>query len=248
MQPNDTRDGSLATSRPWLSVAGCLGGGVAGLVVSLVAVVVIGVLVFFPDLLQPSRQRQAVFLSALGELQEAPALRIATREISVRVEASVSRATRIRPWILPFGPGVDFEIGSTRVTLMSPENTAQYIVDLASPDGVPTVSFDGETVVYTLPPPRVDETLVEVQSDPSKLLVDVDRDWADHLLRDDRARNEALAAIRAEVVRAASSGPAMFEVREKGRSVVADMVRALVPEKWRGERIVVRWTDECDPD
>lgn len=248
MEPNETRDASLATSRPWLSVAGCLGGGVVGLVLSFVALLVIGVIVFFPDLLQPSRQRQAVFLSALGELREAPVLRVATREISVRVEASVGTQTEVRPWLLPIGPGMKVEIGRTRATVVSPENIAQYVVDLDGPDGGPTVSFDGETVVFTLSPPRVDEALVEVQSDPSKLLVDVDRDWADHLLRDDRARDEALAAIRAEVVRAASSGPAMFEVREKGRAVVADMVRALVPEKWRGERIVVRWADEIDAD
>jgi hypothetical protein len=33
-------------------------------------------------------------------------------------------------------------------------------------------------------------------------------------------------------------------VREKGRAVVADMIRALLPAEHRGRRIEVRWSDE----
>ena len=61
---------------------------------------------------------------------------------------------------------------------------------------------------------------------------------------DDSARDAALAAIRAAVIRQASSETAMFEVREKGREVVADMIRALLPADLRDRRIEIRWSDE----
>jgi hypothetical protein len=105
--------------------------------------------------------------------------------------------------------------------------------------------LDGEVVV-TLPPPQVDETLVEVQSDPKRMKIQIDRDWADHVVGDDEARDEALAAIRAAVVREASSDLAMFEVREKARATVVEMLRALLPESLRDRPIRIRWSDEAD--
>ncbi|MFM7261074.1 MAG: hypothetical protein ACKO3W_10765, partial [bacterium] len=98
--------------------------------------------------------------------------------------------------------------------------------------------------VVILPPPQVDESLVDIKRDPEHLRVDVDRDWAAHLLRDDRARDEALAAIRTAVIREASSDIAMFEVREKARATVVEMLRSLLPEDLRDRPIRIRWSDE----
>lgn len=42
---------ALATNRPWLAVAGCLGGGVvAGIVCAIIVIAVIVFFVFFPSL------------------------------------------------------------------------------------------------------------------------------------------------------------------------------------------------------
>jgi len=106
-------------------------------------------------------------------------------------------------------------------------------------------SAEGTRYVVTLPPPRVDESLVEVQSDPAKRREMVDRDWLDHLVGDDSARDAALASVREAVIEAARSDSAIFEVREKARATVAEMIRGLLPSEYRDSTIDVRWTDEA---
>jgi hypothetical protein len=98
--------------------------------------------------------------------------------------------------------------------------------------------------VVVLPPPRVDESLVEVQSDPARIRESVDRDWLDHVTRDDEARKAALASVRDAVIAAARGDTPMFEVREKARETVADMIRALLPPEFKDCEIEVRWSDE----
>jgi hypothetical protein len=86
--------------------------------------------------------------------------------------------------------------------------------------------------------------VVEVQSDPSKLRVDFDRDWLNHILPEGEVRDQALAMIRARVVETASMPSALFEVREKSRETVAEMIRALLPPRLKDCEILVRWSDE----
>lgn len=235
----------LATTRPWLTVAGCLGGGVVTAFAFLIVVLVIAVLLLFPQVFGlggDSRAMQARFLSALGELAERPALRVATREIAVEVEVVVPTEVAWRPWIVPIGEGYEVEVGRTTATVRSSSNVAQYVIPLG--DGEWVVRFDGDVAFVTLPPPVVDVSVVEVQSDPSKMEIRLDRDWADHLVRSDEARDAALAAVRKAVVAEASSSVAMFEVREKARTVAADMIVALIDARHRPARVVVRWSDE----
>lgn len=246
----------LQTSRPWLTVAGCVGGGVlACALVILLLLAAIVVVWFFPGLIGRGERGPTAFIAAIGELRKAPALRVATREIAVHVDASVPTEATLRAWLVPVGPGWTLELGRTKVDIFAPGNTVQYIVPLEV-DGrriEPAVRFDGPSGdgrpeggswVVTLPPPQVDPSLVEVQSDPRKIRIEVDRDWVDHVVGDDQARDSALAAIRAAVLRQASSETALFEVREKARVVVADMIRALLPDEYRDRSILVRWNDE----
>ena len=242
---------ALATNRPWLAVAGCLGGGVvAGIVCAIIVIAVIVFFVFFPGYFS-GKPGPTAFIAALGELRKAPALRVATREIAVRVDASVPTEVTVRAWLVPIGPGWTLQTGRTKAEVYAPGNTVQYIVPLDPKSDIP-VRFSGagddRAWTVTLPPPRVDETLVEVQSDPRKMRIAIDRDWVDHVVGDDAAKNAALAAIRAAVVQQASSETALFEVREKARTVVADMIRALLPEQFRDRKIVVQWSGEADSD
>ena len=244
---------SLATNRPWLTVVGCLGGGTLaiGLAFFLIIAAVV-IFVLLPTLTPTAAATQAKFISALGKLTEAPALKVATREIAVRVDASTPTEATVRAWLVPIGPGWKIEVGRTKVEILAEGNRVQYVIPLEA-DGRRVQAeisgdfkgIDGEVVVI-LPPPQVDETLVEVQSDPKRMKIQIDRDWADHVVGDDEARDEALAAIRAAVVREASSDLAMFEVREKARATVVEMLRALLPESLRNRPIRVRWSDEAD--
>jgi hypothetical protein len=249
----------LSTSRPWLSVAGwlgCLGGGAAATaLVVAVALLATALFVFFPDAIPgfgASRREQATFLVALGKLHESPALRVATREVDVRVDASIPTEVKLRAWLVPIGPGWTVEVGRTKAEIVAPGNRVQYIVPMRDERGAPIeipwrAVGDGELdrmYEATFPPPRVDEELVEVQSDPKRLRVEIDRDWVDHVVGDDSARDAALAAIRAAVVAEAGSSTAIFEVREKARAVVAEMIRAQLPEDARDLPIRIRWSDE----
>ena len=240
----------LQTSRPWITVAGCLGGSALTILVILLLVAALVLFVLFPEILDfGGGQRRAMtarIVTALGELSEKPALRVATREIAVQVEVTAPTQKTWRPWIVPIGPGLDVTIGQTKATVTSPSNTVQYIVPIQRSNWRLEVE-DGAAIV-TLPPPSVDEAIVEVESDPAKLEIAIDRDWADHVFGDDSAKNAALAAVRKAVVEQASSPVAMFEVREKCRKTVADMIAALIDPKHRPERIIVRWTDDPAAD
>ena len=142
------------------------------------------------------------------------------------------------------------EVGRTNVEIVAPGNIVQYIVPLDGADAAhtPSVELVDAIIIITLAPPMVDEKLVEVQSDPKKLRIEVDRDWVDHVAGNDAARDAALGLIRAAVVREASSDLAMFEVREKARATVAEMIRALIPANERGRVVRVRWSDESVDD
>ena len=246
-----TSQESLATSRPWTTVAGCLGGGaIAAGFFALLALGAVVIFLFFPSFITGSAGGTTSFISALGELRKAPALRVATREISVRVDASRPTETTLRAWIIPIGPGWTVEVGRTNVEIVAPGNIVQYIVPLDSADAAhtPSVELVDDIIIITLAPPIVDEKLVEVQSDPKKLRIEVDRDLVDHVAGNDAARDAALGLIRAAVLREASSDLAMFEVREKARATVAEMIRALIPVNERGRVVRVRWSDESVDD
>ena len=251
----DERAGSrpLAISRPWLGVAGCLGGGVLGVVIVVALfLAAITLFVFFPHIIWGPKNNLSAFTTALGKLHEAPALRVYTREIAVSVDDSKSTQITLRAWLIPVGPGWPVEVGKTNVEILAPGNKVQYVVPLSDQSTVVASaahgSSDTDACVWTvtMPPPRVDETLVEVQSDPRKMKISVDRDYVDHLVGDDAAKDAALASIRAAVILEAASEPAMFEVREKARATVASMIRALLPEEYQQCEIIVRWSD--DPD
>lgn len=240
----------LQTNRPWITVAGCLGGGVVTVIVIVLVIALLVLFFLFPGILDfGARQNQGMtarLVTALGELSEKPALRVATREIAVQVEVTAPTQRTWRPWLIPIGPGLEVTLGETTATVTSPSNTVQYVVPIQRTNW--RLKVDDGVATVTLPPPVVDESVVEVQSDPAKLEIAIDRDWADHLVGDDAAKNAALAAVRKAVVAQASSPVAMFEVREKARKTVAEMLRALVDEKYRPARIIVRWTDDPAAD
>jgi hypothetical protein len=241
----------LSTNRPWLAVAGCLGGGIATAVVCAVVLAVVMLLVFFPNALGlGSGASLTAVSSAIGELRRTPALRVATRKVAVEVDVSTPTEIKVRPWILPIGEPTTIEVGRTTARVVVADNIVQYVVafDAFPPGEEPEVREvdhpDGRRVVVVLPPPQVDEALVEVQSDPAKRSEEVDRDWLDHVVGGDGARDRALASVRQAVIDTARSEVAMFEVREKARGTVAEMIRALLPPEYKDCAIEVRWTDD----
>ncbi|MEY3021478.1 MAG: hypothetical protein RIS86_676 [Planctomycetota bacterium] len=251
MDQGDDRNAPLDTSRPWLSVAGCLGGGMAAVAaVALLAALVVALLVVRSCRPAPPPATEVEFEAALGRLCESPAIRVATREIAVRVEVSKPTVATIwRPELL--GGGLPIEIGRTRAVVVAPSNRVQYVVPVDRQAPIATEwSEDGlrRAVVVTLPAPRVDRELVEVASDPRMVSVEVDRDWVDHLVGDGGARDEALALVREAVVEQASTETALFEIREKARATVEGMIRALLPPAWSAHTIRIRWDDEVAAD
>lgn len=216
-----------------------------------VTLATVAVLVFFPQAVGLGKgNTQVAIVNALGELRRTPALKVASREVAVVVDASRPTEIKVYPWIIPVGEPTKVEVGRTSAQVLVPGNKVQYIVSLdefapgEEPDVREVADGGARRYVVVLPPPRVDESLVEVQSDPARIRESVDRDWLDHVTRDDEARKAALASVRDAVIAAARADTPMFEVREKARETVADMIRALLPPELKDCEIEVRWSDE----
>ena len=118
------------------------------------------------------------------------------------------------------------DLGTTIVRLEAHDNRVQYIVpleELTESD----LQYDAARNVLTVvaPAPRVDDMLVEVQSDPSKIEIETDNGW----LKLDRysgkpLREEAKAQLR-EAVLKQSDKPM---INEQARASAAQAITALL--------------------
>ncbi len=173
-------------------------------------------------------------VNAIGELQPQGGLVVGWREINTHIERNNESAIRALGYAIP--------LGSVRITLDITGNRAQYIIPA---DGTWSAESVGDLIVVTAPPPMVNDKVVEVQSDPSKVRVMIDNDWAEHLIPSGGDIDEAKRAIRASVIETASSRVALAEVRIEARRVVEKFCQALFSQSsGRDDRVLVRFTDE----
>ncbi len=189
---------------------GCAAAAVAIVIVCVIGAVFIlrecsasvqGILAAF----KPGVSIQDTITLALGELDPKLELKVGERAVDVEVERSAE--TR---W---FG----VEIGKTVTRVRILDNRVQYIVPLAD------LAFDrdwefvgtdaGGALLVHLPSPLVDPAMISVQTDPTKIAVEVDDQWlnnvffwqpdgqddARHLIRDAAAKQAGARAFILEV-------------------------------------------------
>lgn len=124
------------------------------------------------------------------------------------------------------------DFGDTVTTVRTRGNHAQYFVDL---NGIKESDFrfsdDNKRLTVTVPEPRVDESIVEVQSDPDQMEVQTKVGW----LRTDKrsgeiTRAEAKKALRDAVIREAKTPLYVDLARRNAQDKVAGLLNPLVKQ------------------
>lgn len=122
------------------------------------------------------------------------------------------------------------DLGTTTVRLRAAGNKAQIIVplnELSKGD----FKFDeaDNKLLVTLPPPRVDETLVEVQTDPTFYEIETDVGWARlDGYSGDFLREQARRDLRPAVILEASHPRILDEAEESAKEKVGALLEAVV--------------------
>ncbi len=151
------------------------------------------------------------------------------REIDTRIECDDP--------VLLQAFGYSLQVGTKHIWLAVPGNRVQYIIPA---DGTWTAQEVDGVVVITAPPPVVNEKIVEVQSDPSKIRTMIDNDWGGHFTGDAQAVDKLKGVIRANVLEVASSQAALAGVREMAQVTAAEFFRGVFIMAARGQPVEVR--------
>jgi hypothetical protein len=171
--------------------------------------------------LQPSYTSTTVISTSVSKLRQEAKLVVLSADVTVEVTRTSSKILFER---------LDF--GDTVATVRTKGNRAQYYIDL---NGIKESDFyirgDGKSLIVTVPEPRVDETIVEVQSDPSKIEVQTSVGW----LRSDKrsgelARAEAKKALRDAVISEAKSQIYVDLARKNAQEKVTAVLNPLVKQ------------------
>ena len=176
--------------------------------------------------------------NALCELRPQGGLLVGWRTIDTTVQVDRERTIESFGYTIP--------VGSVHVMLAVPENRAQYILPADQP--WTAVVLGDDAVLLIVPPPVVNDKVVEVQSDPSKIRVYIDNDWVEHLIPSGGDIDEAKRLIRRSVIESASSKPALAEVRIEARQKAQSFFEGLLAGVLgRPIKVVVQFNDESSP-
>lgn len=169
--------------------------------------------------------------SALGDLEPQGGFLVGWRTIDTR--ATMDSTTR---WLW-------IPVGAVHIELDVTGNLAQYLIPTSG--GWNAQAISEGVVVMTVPPPIVNDKVVEVQSDPAKIRVIIDNDWAEHLIPSGSDIDKAKRLLRASVIETASSKPALAEVRLEARAKTASFFTELFTRSiGRPITVIVQFSDE----
>ena len=169
---------------------------------------------------QPQITVNTVIQTSLERLREESKLVVYTADVSVMV-------TKVSDKKVLYGK---IDLGTTVVRVRAAGNKAQLIIPLSDlSEGDIRFHEKENKFVVTLPPPRVDETLVEVQTDPKFYEVQTELGWA----RLDRfsgefLREEAKSELRDSVIAEASDPRIIEAARQSGREQIGGLLEAVI--------------------
>lgn len=169
---------------------------------------------------QPQVSISTVIQTSLERLREESKLVVYTADVAVMV-------TKVSDKKVLSGR---LDLGTTTVRVRAAGNKAQIVVPLnevAEGD----IEFDESRnrFVVTLPSPRVDETLVEVQTDPTYYEVQTDLGWARlDKFSGETLREEAKRELRGAVIEEASHPRIIQAARESGAQQIGALLEAVV--------------------
>ena len=155
--------------------------------------------------------------SAMGELQHEAKIVVCTNQFPVTVTKSSAKSWEI------LGEAID--LGTTSVSLTAVDNKVQYIIKNPG-----AISFDlrdqPRELLVTMPPPVLDETIVETQSDPDKIGVVTEAGWARSKFISGKALEAQIKRELRPLVVQEGRHPARLEkAAEHARRTLGDLVR-----------------------
>jgi len=169
--------------------------------------------------LAPSYSNTTIIQTSATRLRQEAKLVVLSADITVEVTRTSSKIV----WDL-----LDF--GDTVATVRTRGNRAQYFVDL---EKITEKDFDvrGGSLHVTVPEPRVDESIVEVQTDPSQIEVKTQVGWGRLDKRSgELARAEARKSLRQAIISEAKSPRYAEEARDSARKKITGLLNPLVSQ------------------
>jgi hypothetical protein len=171
--------------------------------------------------LAPSYSNTTIIQTSATRLRQEAKLVVLSADITVEVTRTSSKIV----WDL-----LDF--GDTVARVRSRGNRAQYFVALEKiTESDFHLSNNSQSLRVTVPEPRVDETIVEVQTDPDQMEIKTDVGWGRLDKRSgELARTEAKKSMRQAIISEAKSPRYAEEARDSARKKVAALLTPLVTQ------------------
>ncbi len=178
--------------------------------------------------------------NSLGDLNSQGGLLVGWREIDSRIDHEKETEVKI-PWT---DWGVP--VGSVKITLDVTGNRVQYLIPTGGPDGAWSIkAFNDSTVELIVPPPIVNDKVVEVQSDPTKYKISVDNDWLEHVYPSGAEIDAAKGKLREAVIEGAKANLALTEVRLAAKTAARGFCEPMLATTFgRPITVIVQFTDE----
>lgn len=169
---------------------------------------------------QPQITINTIIQTSLDRLRDESKLVVYTAEVSVMV-------TKFSEKKIFFGK---VDLGRTTVRLRAAGNKAQLIVPLKS---LSTADFrfdDAENrLTITIPPPRVDQNMVEVQTDPTYYEIETEVGWARlNGLSGDFLRDQAKRDLRPAVIEEASQPRIIEMAKQSAQEKIAALLEPAI--------------------
>jgi hypothetical protein len=170
----------------------------------------------------PTINNTTIINTSVTRLQQEAKFVVMTANIDVEVRRTSEKRA--------FYDLVDF--GDTVATVRTRGNRAQYVVDLSHiTDKNFKLEGENKRLVVSVPDPRVDDKIVEVQSDPSEIEIETEIGWGRLSARSgQKVRDEAVRALRQAVVDEARSAIYIKLAREHAEEKITDMLAPLTKQ------------------
>jgi hypothetical protein len=171
--------------------------------------------------LAPSYSNTTIIQTSATRLRQEAKLVVLSADITVEVTQTSSKIV----WDL-------FDFGDTVTTVRTRGNRAQYFVAL---EQIKESDFQlingGRSLLVTVPQPRVDESIVEVQTNPDQIEVKTDVGWGRLDKRSgELTRAEAKKSLRQAIISEAKSPRYAEEARDSARKKIAGLLNPLVTQ------------------
>jgi hypothetical protein len=194
------------------------------IIVLLIAVLWIGSRMFVKATksFAPTITNTTLIHSSVTRLQQEAKFVVMTAQINVEVRRSSEKVA--------FYNLLDF--GDTVATVRTRNNKAQYYVDLSHmADSDFQLNANAKSLVVMIPDPRVDEEIVEVQTDPSQIEIETEVGWGRLSARSgQRVKDEAVAALRQAVIDEARAAIYVKLARDNAKEKIAGLLSPLVSQ------------------